>query len=146
MKKYIFIFICLILLITGCSNKEIEVTCTKINEYEKQKVENKIIMKFNDKQILNKLTNIILETDMDKETYDIKKEEYSKENRDPEYENSKITFYDKERKVTTETIEKYNPKESEKKKYKASVYIKKYEEMAYKCKIKGSTRKELGLK
>ena len=134
MKKIVLLMFIGILLLSGCIEKETKVTCKKTVEYEKQKVETSFILYFGKDNILKKSTTYIFESNMSKETYDIKK---------LEYEDLKN---DDKRTVESEKNETYKVSNKEKEKYLASNYIKEIEDMSYKCTITGSSREKLGLK
>lgn len=141
-----FLLLVGVLLLCGCGEKETKVTCKKIVEYEKQKVETSFIMYFGKDNILKHSTTHIFESDMSKETYEEKKKEYEELKKDEEYKTTKFIFHDNNKTVESDKNETYEVSKKEKEKYLASNYIKEYEDMSYKCTIEGSTRKELGLK
>ena len=120
-----------ILLLSGCIEKETKVTCKKTVEYEKQKVETSFILYFGKDNILKKSTTYIFESNMSKETYDIKKLEYEDLKNDEEYKTTKFTFHDDKRTVESEKNETYKVSNKEKEKYLASNYIKEIEDLRY---------------
>ena len=127
-------------------NAMIKAVCKKTDEYEKENVESIYTMYFDKDKILKKSTTVIIEKDMDKQTYNEKKKSYDEMYKEPEYKNVIYKKDDKKRTFSTETSAEYSFSDADKGEYEAGKYIKSYEDMNYKCSIYGSSRKALGLK
>ena len=164
MKKYLLLILCLVILITGCSNKkdnsislkkgDIVVTCKSDNLGDSViKMYSTVTSNFDKKKNIMNYKVETKEIHTNKKTFNDKKKLYDETYKDQKQsENSRIEYkVDVKNKTFTIisvinniNIDSYG--EEEKKNYELSTYIKNYESGPYKCKVDGISRKKLGLK
>ena len=166
MSKKIFLIISmfLIILITGCSNKkeegfsleegDIVVTCKSNNLGDAViKMYSTVTSNFNKKKEIINYKVETREEYTDKKIFKERKKMYDETYKDQNNTEDSIVKYEvdeKNKKIIITSIIKNidldSYGEEEKKQYEISTYIKNYEKGAYKCQIKGISRKKLGLK
>lgn len=169
MKKTIYISILLILslfLFVGCGTKEkkkdsskvesgaITVTCKSGNLGDAViQMKSTVISNFDKNQVIMNYRVETVEEHTNKKTFQERKKIYDETYKDMKDSDDYTYSYEVDEKKKTFTmisvvknidISKYG--EEEKKTYELKNYIENYEEGAYKCSLKGITRRELGLK